>query len=187
MTNQRDEFRERLFDAQGMTPELREAYRKELDEIVYQAHTARSRIGAVTFLVICLVIVVGEIRAVIVYPGGPRFWIAAGTMLVACAVTAVWITRDLWRGRSVRKESFKVADLFYGAAGLLTVVQCFRGFRAPSDPASMFGVFVMFVFLFVCAVWGLGNRISAAELSAREQSLRLECRLADLADSLPQK
>lgn len=187
MPNEPTDFRQRLFDSQEMTPSLRDAYRQELDGILHQTHTPRSRIGGITLLVICLAIVIGEIRALLVYPGGPSFWIGALTMLVACAVVAAWVARDLWRGKSLRKDAFKVSEIFYGAASILVLVQCFRGLRAPSDPASTFGILFVFIFLFVCATWGLANRIAAAELSAREQSLRLECRLADLADRLPQK
>jgi hypothetical protein len=42
----------------------------------------------------------------------------------------------------------------------------------------------VFVFYFTCAAWVTTNRIAAAELAAREQMLRIECRLADLTDRL---
>ena len=55
---------------------------------------------------------------------------------------------------------------------------------APGDPKSMFNAFFVFVFYVACIAWTLDSRIGAAELAAREQSLRLECRLADLAEKL---
>jgi hypothetical protein len=60
------------------------------------------------------------------------------------------------------------------------------GLRAPSDPASTFGVLYGFALLTVCIAWSLQNRMAAAELASREQMLRIECRLADLADRLQQ-
>jgi hypothetical protein len=107
-------------------------------------------------------------------------------MMTVCALVAAWIARDLWRGKSVRKSSFKVSDLFYGTAGILTVMQLLHGMQAPSEPASTFGVLFMFVFLFVCGAWSVLNRIASAELSTREEMLRIEYRLADLAERLPQ-
>ena len=59
------------------------------------------------------------------------------------------------------------------------------GLRAPSDPKSLFGAFYVFVFYFACAIWALESRIASSELSdAAEQSLRIECRLADLAQRM---
>jgi hypothetical protein len=181
-TDPNDDFRKRLVEAQEMTPALREGYRKELDALIHQTHTPRSRIGAVIMLVICVGVVVGEIWALSRYPGSATFYIGAGTMLLACAVTAAWIVRDLYRGRSLRRESFKVADLFYGAASILTVVTLMHGLSKPSDPASTFNALYVFVFLVVCAHWAFSNRIAAATLETREHLLRVESRLADLAD-----
>jgi hypothetical protein len=37
------------------------------------------------------------------------------------------------------------------------------------------------VFYFACSEWAVHHRIAAAELAAKEQMLRIECRLADLS------
>lgn len=58
------------------------------------------------------------------------------------------------------------------------------GLRAPSDPASPFGVLYALAFLVICIAWSLHNHIASAELVAREQMPRIECRLADLAGRL---
>lgn len=70
------------------------------------------------------------------------------------------------------------------AAGVATVVALILGLRSPSDPKSLFGAFYVFVFYFACATWSLERRIASAELASREQSLRVECRLADLVQRL---
>ena len=77
-----------------------------------------------------------------------------------------------------------MADLFYLAASILTVATLMHGLAKPHDPASIFNAFYVFVFLTVCANWSFNNRFQAVELSTREQNLRLECRLADLAERL---
>jgi hypothetical protein len=48
----------------------------------------------------------------------------------------------------------------------------------------MFNAFLVFVFYVACISWSLDSRIAAAELAAREQMLRIEYRLADLAERL---
>jgi hypothetical protein len=178
------DFREKLFSAQEMSPILRDTYRRELDAIVHETPTARSRLFAIILLVICLGVVAGEIRAMIIYRGHPAFYLGAATMLIACATVAFWIVRDLFRAKVPRKGVYRVSEMFYGAAWILVVVQLLRGLSAPSDPASTFGVLFVFTFAAVCTNWSFANRITAAELASKEQLLRLECRLADLAEHL---
>jgi hypothetical protein len=185
MPDKPEDFREQLFAAQQMNPALRETYRRELDAIIHETPSRRSRALAITLLMICLGIVAGEIRAMIVYPGGPSFYIAAFTMLLTCAAVAFWIVRDLFRAKVVRKSAYRVADLFYGASWILVVVQLLKGLGAPANPASTFDVLFVFTFAAVCTNWAFANRITAAELAAKEQALRLEFRLADLAERLP--
>jgi len=186
MTLEPNDFRQRLFNAQPMNPELHDTYRRELDSILYQTHTARSRLPGITLLLICVGVVVGEIWALSFYRNqGPVFYIPAITMLLVCFAAALWVGRDLLRGKSVRKDALKVADMFYGAASILMVVQLFHGLQAPSNPASTFNTLFLFVFLFICAAWSFSARITASELAAREQTLRLEYRLADLAERIP--
>lgn len=186
MTDKPTDFREQLLGAQGMTPTLRDAYRQELEKLTNEKHTARSRTVAITFLVICVGVVLAEVRALIFYPGGVTFYLGAITMLLVCAAAAVWLVRDLLRGQSVRRQSFKVAEMFYGAAGILTVAALTHGLSKPSDPASTFNAFYVYVFLAVCANWALGNRIGAATIETREHLLRIESRLADLAERIPE-
>jgi hypothetical protein len=58
-----------------------------------------------------------------------------------------------------------------------------RRLAASSNPASTFDLLFVLTFAIVCTAWSLASRITAAELAARENSLRLELRLATLAAS----
>lgn len=185
MPTEPTDFRDQLVGAQQMTPSLRDGYRKELDAILYETHTARSRLPGILLLVVCLAVVAAEVRALLIHHGGPTFYVGAFAMLAACATGAAWLARDLLRGRSLRRQSLKFPDLFYGASSLLLVAQLLHGLRAPGDPASTFGVLFVFAFFAVCTNWSFSSRITAAELAFREETLRIECRLADLADRLP--
>ena len=88
------------------------------------------------------------------------------------------------RAANIRPAAQSIAGALYMAAGVLTVVALFIGMRTPSDPKATFGAFYVFVFYFACAMWSIESRVAAAELTAKEQMLRLECRLADLAEKL---
>lgn len=178
------EFLQRLFDSQEMSPALRSSYQGELDAILHEPLTRRKWWGGIALLVLMVGLVIAEIYAMVVHPGSFLLYGAAGTMMIACGMTAIWIFRDLKKEKISRKSSYKVAEIFYGAAGLLLAMQMFHGLQSASDPKSTFGLLYLFVFLSMCANWGFNNRISAAELKVREQILRVECRLADLADQL---
>jgi hypothetical protein len=106
-------------------------------------------------------------------------------LLGATFATAAWlIGRDLWRGTHSPKSAFAIGHILTFAAGSITAVSLVIGLAAPDKPASMFHAFFLFVFYFACSEWTVQNRIAAAELAAREQMLRIECRLADLSERL---
>jgi hypothetical protein len=184
MSNDSKNFRERLLEMQEVAPALRTAYESKLDAIFYEAPSRKNRLLALALVLISLAVVGGEIRALIVNKGDYSFYVGATTMLIACAVAAVWIVRDLRRARVEKKSAFRVSELFYGAASILTVTSMIHGLGAKENPSSTFSVLFIFVFLFVCAVWSLANRITASEMAMKEQMLRLECRLADMSDRL---
>jgi hypothetical protein len=186
VSNNPKSFREQLIESQETTPALRAAYEKELDAIFHEPHSRKNRFLAIVLLVLMVAIVVGEVRAMLVYKGDFTFYVAATTMLIACGMVAVWLVRDLRKAKVAKKSAFQVSELFYGVAGIITTTTLIHGVGASGNPASTFNAFFVFVFLFVCAVWGLANRITASEMAMKEQMLRLECRLADLAERLGQ-
>jgi hypothetical protein len=181
------DFGERLLAAQEVTPALREEYQRQLDVLLHERPTLRTRALAISLVVICSAVVAGEIRAMVVHRGDVAFYAAAVTMLLTCAAVAIWVLRDLVRGKAPRKHAFQVSEMLYGASWVLVVVQLLKGLGAPGDPASTFGVLFVMAFAAVCTTWGLANRISATELAAKEQALRLGCRLIDLAEKLDRR
>jgi hypothetical protein len=184
MSNNLNNLRERLFEAQEVMPELRAAYDKELDAILHEPASRKNRLLAAVLLLIMLAVVVGEVRALLVYKGEWSFYLAAGTMLIACAAGSVWLVRDLRKSKVEKKSAHKFSEMLYAAASILTVVSLLHGLGNAGNPKSTFDAFFVFVFLFVCAMWSLANRITASEMTMKEQMLRLECRLADLAERL---
>jgi hypothetical protein len=75
-----------------------------------------------------------------------------------------------------------------GFFDLTSIFLCGRtddgGYLARRHEASTFNTLFVFVFYFSCAAWVTSTRIAAAELAAKEQMLRIEYRLADLAERL---
>ena len=186
MTNEPKNLRERLFESQEVTPSLRAAYDKERDAILHEPSNRKNRLLASVLLLIMLAIVVGEVRVLIVHKGDFSFYVGAVTMLIVCAAASVWLIRDLRKAQVAKKSAHQFSEMLYGAAGILTVASLIHGLGDSGNPKSTFDALYVFVFLFVCAVWSLGNRITASEMAMKEQMLRLECRLADLAERLNQ-
>jgi hypothetical protein len=184
MTNESKNLRERLFESQEITPSLRAAYDKERDAILHEPSSRKNRLLASVLLLIMLAIVVGEVRVLIVHKGDFSFYVGAVTMLIVCAAASVWLIRDLREAQVAKKSAHQFSEMLYGAAGILTVASLIHGLGDSGNPKSTFDALYVFVFLFVCAVWSLANRITASEMAMKEQMLRLECRLADLADRL---
>jgi hypothetical protein len=93
----------------------------------------------------------------------------------------------MYRRKHTRLATLSVANALTTAAGIMTVVVMILGVHAPRDPKNLYDVVYLFIFYFACSMWSLDSRIQASDLSAREQSLRLECRIADLAEKLDRK
>lgn len=167
-----------------MSPTLRDAYQKELNALLQPPLTRRSGIiGGV--LAAGLLVTVGLIiRADIFHHVRGLMLVGHVTLALGFLAAVLLIFRDLQKRKHSTRSVWSIATLLTGAAGTLTVVALLAGLRSPSDPKSLFNAFYVFVFYFACAIWALESRIATSELVAREHALRLECRLADIAERL---
>jgi hypothetical protein len=184
MSQERDAFRERLLGAQKLSKDLESAYRKEIDHMVHPPMTARSATPGVVLMVLLLTCAVLIVRTAVVHPVGPLLLTGYVVLALAFVWAAVLIIRDLRKRRHSQKSTASVVGALTAAAGTITVVALLMGLKNPSDPKSLFGAFYVFVFYFACAVWALEARVKSAELASREQGLRIEYRLADLAERM---
>jgi hypothetical protein len=113
---------------------------------------------------------------------GPIVMTGWAILGAAFSYASFLIIRDLRDRKHSPKLVGSIAGAISFAAGSITVVALLAGMRNPSDPASTFKALYVFVFFVACLAWNIETRIAAAELAAREQMLRIECRLADLAE-----
>jgi hypothetical protein len=178
------EFRQKLLNLQEMSPPLREAYQKELEALLNPSLTPRKGMFGAVLLIGLLVTTALIVRADFFYHVRGLLLVAHAALAAAFLWASFLIIRDLRKWKHSRRSVSSIANVLSGAAGIITVVALILGLHSPSDSKSIFDAFYVFVFYFACAMWCLENRIAAAELSSREQSLRIECRLADLAERL---
>ena len=180
-------FREKLLNLEEVSPAMRDSYRKELDSMLQPPLRPRSAVLGIVLLVLLLGCTVLIVRADLVYHVRGLMLAGHVALAVAFVSASVLILRDLRRLRHSQKSVASISGILTLAAGVVTVVALMIGLRAPSDPKSLFGAFYVFVFYFACAIWSVENRIASAELASREQSLRIEYRLADLAERLDKR
>lgn len=187
MTSPSNQFREKLLSVQEISPPLRDAYRQELDVMLRPPLTRRAATIGIILLVLLLGCTALIARADIVYHVHGLMLAGHIALAIGFVCASLYIVRDLRKLRQSRDSIRSIAGILTIAAGTLTVAALLLGLRAPSDPRSLFSAFYVFVFYFACSVWALESRIASAELTAREQSLRIEYRLADLAERLEKR
>jgi len=184
MINQETEFRQKLLNAQPMSPVLRASYEEELDRMLHPKLTMRSAWIGVALLVMLVAFTLALVRNIFVFKPDLLTLTGWSVLAVAFSYASYLIVRDLWQRKHSPKSVSSIAQALCFAAGTLTAVTLLLGLQEPSDPASTFKAFFVFVFYVACLSWSIESRIAAAELASREQSLRIEFRLADLADKL---
>lgn len=184
MAESSEELRQQLLDVQTASPALREAYQKKLDALIHPPLSARSTIIGSILLVLLLGCSALIVRADVLHHVGPLMLVGHLSLAAAFLAASFLIIRDLRKRKRSRTSVSSIAGILTVAAGILTVVALLLGLGHSSDPKALFGAFYVFVFYFACTTWSLDSRIAAAELSGREQALRIECRLADLAERL---
>jgi hypothetical protein len=184
MTHKSTDFLERLSRAEEISPALRASYQAEMDAMLQPKLSARRALPGIGLLVVFVIGTAALVRNMFVYNEPPLVFAAWATLAIAFSAAAFYIGRDLWRGKHSPKSAFSISWILTFAAGSMTAASLVMGLSAPPDPSSMFNAFFLFVFYFACSEWSMHNRIAAAELAAREQMLRIECRLADLAERL---
>jgi hypothetical protein len=184
MPDQNEEFRQQLLKVQEISPALRETYQRELETILQPPMTAQKRWVGTTLLIVFLVTLVLVVRADVVYAVRGLNLVAHIAFGAALLAASIYIIRDLYTRKYRQKSVYSIAMCLTIAAGTMTVIALMLGLRHQSDPKSLFGAFYVFVFYFACAMWALECRIASAELAAREQTLRIEYRLVDIADRM---
>jgi hypothetical protein len=182
MSDKSADYLKRLLDADDVDPALRKSYQRELDAMLHPAMTPRAgAAGGVIFLLLagCTVLLVRNLLYVDAEPLARVSW---AIMAIAFGWVAWLIARDMWRRTHSAASQLGAAKILTGAAGTITAASLLMGLSKPENPESLFSAFFVFVFYFACVHMSVENRIAAAELASREQMLRIEYRLASIAE-----
>ena len=187
-TNQPADFRDRLLAAQPTTPALRDEYRRELDALLNHRLTSPQRLLSWLLAGVWAAMAAACVWSAVHHWGSakasPDFFIN----LVAYCAVFVLLTAGSVRNALVGWHSwrafFRVPGMFFLVSSVTLLLALLRGLRAPDDPSSTFSVLFVLFFFLVCSGWVLQARIDAALLTTREHLVRIESRLANLAERL---
>jgi hypothetical protein len=188
MENKGSTFRDRLVESQPTTPALREEFCKQLEGVLVRRLSPRARLLNWVLAPLWAGAAGACVWSAVAHHGTPKatfdFWINLGVYFTLFVLMAAGSARNALKGEHTWRAYFGVGGMLYTAAGITMTLALLRGMRASHDPASTFGAIVALTFLVVCLGWALQNRIDGALLSTREQMLRLESRMAELAERL---
>lgn len=187
MSPEHTDFRDRLLDAQPVTPALREAHRRELDALLNHRLTPATRLATWGGVAGCAVFVALCVRALVMYRGtNPQLWIVMPVFIGVSLALAGWLVQVIRRGGFARRSMWAVAEWLGGAfVAVIVSVSLLGGINKPSDPASTYAAVWALFLLIIGFAWSTGNKMAASELRTTERLLRIESRLADLAERLP--
>jgi hypothetical protein len=184
MNDKSSKFIEQLMHTESISPALRASYQAELETMLQPKLKRGQKLTGILLFVGLAGGVGGVVRNLLVVTARPI--VIAGWLVLAAtfAIAAYVVGRDLWRGKSSPKSEYSIPYALRFAAAAITVMSLLAGLGAPDKAAAMFGSFYVFIFYFACSEWAVHTRIAAAELTAKEQMLRIECRLAELSERL---
>lgn len=182
MPDKSAEYLQRLFEADDVNPALRKSYERELNAMLRPAMTPRTGAAGGVLLLLLIGCTVMLVRNLLIVDAEPLARLAWAAMAIAFGWVAWLIARDMLRRTHTASSKLGAAKILTAAAGTVTVISLMMGLSNPDDPASTFSAFFAFVFYFSCVHMSLENRIASGELAAREQMLRIEYRLAEIAE-----
>lgn len=183
MNNESGDLRSRLLELEPLNPDLSERFHKEILTVFEQKLTGGWKVfwlaGFFAALVFmgwgALVAIAGDID-----PFLRVVWALYATANLAFSVYAVSVLR---KGALDLRQLFSVLLLAPVGGLLIAVVLYARAAALQTNEAMLwasFGGMCLMIALF----WALFNRLTRVELANREQLLRLELRLLELAERL---
>lgn len=175
------QLRESLFSAEPLSVERQQRFREEIAQI---AEPRLPRSHRVYYLV-------GLISSAIGFPGAlcgvvldrEHRWTWA-FMLLATAASAGWYLHILRRGAEPLRIMQGMSKVLTGGSSVAAGFLIYRGLQNPSLAGVLWALAGILAFMLMSFI-NLWNRMLMTERSVREQVLRVEYRLADLASRLP--
>ncbi len=177
-------FRDQLLEADRISPELEEKYRKELQAMLEKELSMPKKM--VFSLVTVAALVSGCLCAFLAatepeLPAAARIALAVGSLFAVAWVTSMIAV--LRRGKlHVKTDSRRIAVMVWTFTVLAMVFWLYLGMTAEDQVKGVQMILYGLTFLIAAAVYWLSYMIERSELTTRERFLELELRLAEMAE-----
>lgn len=180
-------LREELVELETMSPHLREKYKQEVKAMIERKLTAWQRALHIFFALLGVVFMVTFGRPALLsgeeLPWTARIVFGLGT--VAGLILTIVCVVILRRGRfHIVRDSNIHAFLPYSIVLVAMVIVLPWAQRTDDQLAGIQVVLGMLVFFVMAVMFMIVNRVNQAEWKLREQLLRIELELAELAEKL---
>jgi peptidoglycan/LPS O-acetylase OafA/YrhL len=174
-------LRENLFSVEPVSPERQERFRVELAQIVEPRLPRSHRLYYIMVLVCSVIGICGAVPGILF--DTENRWLQ-GVALVVWTASAGWVYHILRRGCEPLRAMQGMSKVFAGLSVVVAAFLIYHGLQNPSLAGVLWALLGLLVFLLTSFI-NLWNRVITAERTMREDVLRVEYRLADLASRLP--
>jgi MFS family permease len=182
----RDDFRDRLLDAQEVTETYRERYQREVRAMLHKQLTVPGKVVYAVVLAMSVAMTVGFVCLAITSSQLPALARASFGMGAVFAAAWAWLAAQVLRRGSfdIRKLAAAQASLTWVFVVLMVTVFMVLSGEMPDKAQGTLMVVWGLVFLVSAAAFLITARVQQSELNTREKLLEIECRLAELTERL---
>ena len=180
------DFRQRLIELEPLSSARNEALQKEIEAMFEPQMSRWEKMYWGTSVVGFALNAVCSIVIGLFAPAEPTMKTAWLILGIGNAVAAVFVRRRMRKGSMNLQQQFAAGKAAVGVAMFIAVLILINAINRPSLQNLAWGLFGVLGLVLAAAI-AIHNRVLAAELSGKEQSLQLQYRLAELAEKLSQQ
>jgi hypothetical protein len=187
MTGQSErELRDKLVNLEPLHAARQTQFQHEVEAMFDPKMSVRERwywIASVTGSVLFVVMAIWQVLFVPMAMVPKLIWLVFGILNVGMIV---FVARSLGRGSMNVRHQFALGKISVGVTLLIVLSVIANAVAHPSSENLAWALFAVTWLILATSIL-VHNRIIASDLNHKEQSLRLEYRLAELAERLPEK
>jgi hypothetical protein len=179
------ELRNRLFEVEPLRAERNQKLKQEIRAMLEPKMSRWEKMYWGFSAVGSLVFAISALPMVFLAPVSPTMRMTWGILGVLNAAVAAFLIWRIWKGSMNLGQQFAAGKASVGIAMLITVLLLINAIAYPTLENLAWGM-VGITGLVLAASIAVHNQVLASELNSREQTLKLEYRLAELAEKLAQ-
>jgi len=177
------ELRNRLMEVEPLSVERNEKLKQEIQAMFERKMSRWEKMYWAAGAAGSLMCAISAIPFVLFAPAAPGVRTVWAILGVLNAIVAAFLVWRLWKGSMNVGQQFAAGKYAVGVAMLIAVLLLMNAIANPALDSLAWALFGVICLVLAASIAVL-NQVMAAELSSREQTLKLEYRLADLFERL---